>query len=143
MLILFSSPTITARSGSGEILVKGTGHYTFILGILDEGTIVKWHITTNDVSISLYIAERPQYLQYAAGMSWSPVYENESRTIHDHQYTIPNQANWTLVLENSNQADAQVTYDINIPVKIPSFTAIPALLGLLLAPIVRKRRRKK
>ena len=154
LMLIFSSPSMISKSESGEITIKGTSHYTFYLGILDEESKVQWNINvTNGVSINLYIAEVAQYELYVKDLSWSPVYENTSRTIHRNfnpqkfdektLFVIPTQANWTLVLENSNQADALVTYDVGIYVQIGGFTLIPGLLGLSLALFLFKRRKKK
>ena len=143
LMLVFSSSTIMISiAGNEQITVKGTSHYVFFLGILDKEYIVEWNITvTNGVSISLYIANASQYERYADDpLSWSPEYENRSRTIHDHQYKIPHQANWTLVLENPNQADALVTYDFP-PKQIGGFTIITGLLGLTMAMFVIKRRK--
>ncbi|MFX0196234.1 MAG: hypothetical protein ACFFCW_08945 [Candidatus Hodarchaeota archaeon] len=154
LILVFSlSPIMISKSESGEITIKGTNHFGFNLGILDEETKVQWNINvTNGVNINLYIAESAQYELYIKDLSWSPVYENTSRTIHRNfnpqefdektLFTIPTKANWTLVLENSNQADALVTFDIGIYVQIGGFTLIPGLLGLSLALLLFKRRKK-
>lgn len=153
-MLIFSSPSLISKSESGEITIKGTSHYTFYLGILDAESELQWNINViNGVSISLYIAEVAQYELYVKNLSWSPVYENTSRTIHRNfnpqefdektLFVIPTQANWTLILENSNQADALVTYDIGIYVQIGGFTLIPGLLGLSLVLFLFKRRKKK
>ncbi len=154
LMLIFSSPPMIAKSESGEITIKGTSHYAFYLGILDKGSKVQWNINvTNGVSISLYIANITQYELYVKNTSWSPKYENKSRTIHRNfnpqkfdektLFEIHTQANWTLVLENLNQADALVTYDIGIYVQIGGFTLIPGLLGLSLALFLIRRRKKK
>ncbi|MFQ6124742.1 MAG: hypothetical protein ACE5R6_09090 [Candidatus Heimdallarchaeota archaeon] len=154
LLIFLSSPLMISNSKSGEITIKGTSHYAFTLGILDDDTKVQWDINvTNGISVSLYIAEAAQYELYVKDLPWSPVYENTSRTLHRNfnpqkfdeksLFTIPTKANWTLVLENSNQADALVTYDIGIYVQIGGFTLILSLLGLFLAIVLFKRRKKE
>ena len=143
MFLLFSTPVMNSRAGSGEIVIGGTHHYVFVLGFLEEGTPVAWAITTGEGNINMYIAEVAQYEKYADNMSWLPVYENMSRSTHAHQYDIPLFTNWTLVLENPNQADVQVTYDINVPITIPGLLAIPTVLGFAMILIVRKKRTKK
>jgi len=143
MFIVFTTPIVTSRAGSGEIIIEGTQHYVFVLGVLEEGTPVSWTITTDEGNINLYIAEIAQYEKYADGMAWLPVYENMSRSTHEHQFEIPLLTNWTIVLENPNQADVQVTYDINVPITIPGLLAIPTLLGFVMILIVRKKRTNK
>ena len=141
ILILFSITTLSVSGNDESFTIKGNRHYVFILGVIDQDNTVTWHINTSGVSLGLYIAEFSQYKQFAAGMAWEPVYENASRTLHNHQYTIPSHANWTLVLENTNTEDALVTYEINIPINIPSFTIFPVILGLSFILILRKKRR--
>ena len=143
ILILFSITTLSVSGNDESFTIKGKQHYVFVLGVIDQDNTVIWHINTSGVSLGLYIAEFSQYKQFAAGIAWEPVYENASRTLHNHQYTIPSLANWTLVLENTNTEDALVTYEINIPISIPSFTIFPVILGLSLILILRKKRRVK
>ena len=144
ILILFSITTLSVSGNDESFTIKGEKHYVFVLGVIDQDNTVTWHINTSGVSLGLYIAEFSQYEQFAAGMAWEPVYENASRTLHNHQYTIPSHANWTLVLANTNTEDAEVmTYEINIPISIPSFTIFPVILGLSLILILRKKRRVK
>ena len=140
ILILFSITTLSVSGNNESFTIKGNQHYVFVLGVLDSDNTITWYINTSGVSLGLYIAEISQYKQFSADRAWEPIYENASRTLHNHQFTIPSLANWTLVLENTNTEDALVTFEINIPISIPSFTIFPVIFGLSLILILRKKR---
>lgn len=88
-----------------------SGNYVPIGVALRRGQFLCWEVKASN-AVAAYVLDAENFEKFEAEEAWEWDEGHGHRVVHEGEYEVPRAGDWVLIIQNDNQHDVSVSFDI-------------------------------